>query len=98
MLVGWRRLLFRHLWLSLFIGVAVTGICKGLQYSPFLHSPTVIVLGPGVDFIARRDLNCHSLLLCNLAALAVDAVIYVFWAFVALVGIDLLRQLKRTAH
>ena len=97
MLVAWRRL-FRHLWWSLFIGVAVTGICKGLQYSPFLHSPTVITLGPGVDFMMRWHPNCHSLLRCNLEALVANVVIYAFWAFVALVGIGLLGRLMRAAQ
>ena len=97
MLVAWRRRLFLHLWLSLFIGVAVTGICIGLLHSRFLHSPTVIALGPGTDFIMRHS-NCRSLLRCNLEADAANVVIYAFWAFVVLVGIDLLRQPTRTAQ
>jgi hypothetical protein len=96
MLVAWRYRLFRHLWLSLFIGVVVTGTCEGLLQSGFLHSFTVMALGPGTDFIMRYS-NCHSLLRRKLETDAANVVIYAFWAFVVLVGIDLLRQLKRTA-
>ena len=66
MLVAWRHRLFRHLWLSLFIGVVVTGICRDSYIARFLHSLTVIALGPGFDFIARRDPNSYSLLLAIL--------------------------------
>jgi hypothetical protein len=97
-LVAWRRRLFRHLWLSLFIGVAVTWVCIGLLHTRFLHSPTVIALGPGLDFAERWHPNCHSLLRCNLEVDAANVVIYAFWAFVVLVGIDLLRRLMRTAR
>ena len=92
--MNWRRLC-RYLLLSLFIGVAVTGIFKGLLYSRFLHSFTVMALGPGVDFIARRHPNCHSLLRCNLEVDTANVGIYAFWAFVVLVGIDLLRRVMR---
>ena len=92
------RRVCRHLLLSLFIGVAVTGIFTGGLYSGFLHSPAVIALGPGTDIMMRWHPNCHSLLRCNLEANAANVVIYAFWAFVVLVGIDLLRRLMRTAE
>lgn len=96
--MNWRRRLFRYLLFSLFIGVAVTEIFKGLLHSRFLHSFTVVVLSPGVDFIARRHPNCHSLLRCNLEVDAANVVIYAFWSFVVLVGIDLLQRLRRTGQ
>jgi len=95
-LMNWRRLC-RHLLLALFIGVAVTGICNALLHSRFLHSPTVIALGPGRDFRMRWHPNCHSLLRCNLEALAANVVIYAFWTFVGLVGIDLLLLKRKLA-
>jgi hypothetical protein len=98
MLVAWRRRLCRHLLLAFLIGVAVIGLCKGLRYTPFLNSPTVIALSPGGDFIMRWHPNCHSLLRCNLEIDAANVVIYAFWAFVVLVGIDLMLQLKRTGQ
>ncbi|MFZ0480564.1 MAG: hypothetical protein WAL71_15595 [Terriglobales bacterium] len=76
----------------------MTGILDGILHSRFLHSPVVVALSPGVDFMMRWHPNCHSLLRCNLEADAANVVIYAFWAFVVLVGIDLLRQLKRTAQ
>jgi hypothetical protein len=96
--MNWRRRLSRYLLFSLFIGVAVTGIFTGVLYSGFLHSPAVIALGPGTDIMMRWHPNCHSLLRCNLESNAANVVIYAFWAFVMLVGIDLLRRLMRTAQ
>jgi hypothetical protein len=98
MLVAWRRRLFRNLWLSLFSGVAVTAVYERLLYTtiPHLFKFAVIAWGPAVEFIARWHPNCHSPLRCKLEIDAANVVIYAFWAFVLLVGIDLLRQLKRT--
>ncbi len=76
----------------------MTGICEVLLHSRFLHSPTVIALGPGADFRMGWHPNCHSLLRCNPEASAANLVIYAFWTFVVLLGIDLLRRLTRTAQ
>ena len=85
----------RNLLFALISGVAATAIYWGLLYTTGLHGFAVKALGPANNFIWNLDPNCYTPLRCNLEELAVKVALYTFWFFVALIGIDLLRQLKQ---
>jgi hypothetical protein len=85
----------RNLLFALLVGVAVTAIYFGLVFTRTLHGFAVKALGPANHLLWRLDPNCQTPLRCNLEELAVNVALYAFWIFVGLIGIDLLRQLKR---
>jgi hypothetical protein len=93
--MNWKLRMSRHLLFALLGGVAATAIYWGLLYTEALHGFAVKALGPANGLLWRLDANCQTPLRCNLEELAANVVLHAFWIFVALIGIDLLRQLKR---
>ena len=82
--------LIRAAWL-----VAATTIYWRLLYTTALHSFAVKMLRPALDLVYFLDPIYHQRSHRFLEALVANVVLYAFWIFVALIGIDLLRQLKR---
>jgi hypothetical protein len=93
--MNWKRRMRRNFLFALLAGVAATAFYFGLLFTRTLHGFAAGALGPAANFLWRLDPNCQTPVRCNLEELAVNVVLYAFWIFVALVGIDLLRQLKR---
>ena len=90
-----KRRLTRDLLFALLVGMSATAIYFGLEFTTTFHGFAVKVLDPANHLLWRLDPDCQTPLRCNLEELAVNVVLYVFSIFVALIGIDLFRQLKR---
>lgn len=97
--MNWKRRTWRNLLFALLGGVSATAIYWVLLYTSALHGFAVGALGPAIDLIdfhldpispARPYSHRY-----RYEALAVNVILYTFWIFIALIGIDLLRQLKR---
>jgi hypothetical protein len=93
--MNWKRHMRRNFLFALVGGAAATAIYWGLLYTTALHGFGVKALGPANNIIWKLDPNCYMRSRCDLEELAVNVVLYVFWIFVALIGIDILRQIKR---
>jgi hypothetical protein len=94
--MNWKRRMRRNLLFALLGGVVATAAYVGLELTNGLHGFGIGALGPAIE-IVRHDLdpNCDARSYCHLEVLAANVVLYAFWIFVASIGIDLLRQLKR---
>jgi len=93
--MNWRRRMSRHLLFALCAGAAATAIDWGLLYTDALHGFAVKALGPAIDLVYSLDPIYHARSHRYLEQLAANVVPYTFWIVVALIGIDLLRQVKR---
>ena len=93
--MNWKRRIRRDLLFAVLGGVVANTIYCGLLYTTALHGFAAGALGPANNFVWRLDPHCYTPLRCNLEMLAANVVLYTFWIFVALIGIDLLRQLKQ---
>jgi hypothetical protein len=80
---------------ALLAGVAATAVYFGLEFTRTLHGFAVKALSPANHLLWRLDPNCQTPLRCNLEELALNVVLYVSCIFVALMGIDFFRRLKR---
>jgi hypothetical protein len=86
----------RHLLFALLGGVAATAVYFGFEFTRTLYAFAVKALSPANHLLWRLDANCQTPLRCNLEELAANVFLYhALWIFVALIGIDLLRQSKR---
>jgi len=93
--MDWKRRMRRNLLFALFGGVAANVIYFGLEFTT-LHRIAAIGLGPAVDLVWHHlDPNCYARSHCYLEEFAVNIILYVFWIFILLMGIDLLGHLKR---
>jgi len=90
----WKRRLGRNLLFALLCGAVASALYWGLLYTKSFHHFSVIMLGPAWDFANRHHPSCGPSLRCTLEVLVVNVVLYTFWIFVALIGIDVLRQKK----
>jgi hypothetical protein len=95
MIMNWKRRMSRHLLFALLGGTAATAIYWGLLYTKALPGLAVKALSPAIDLAYSLDPIHHARSHRYLEQLAANVVLYAFWIFVALIGIDLLRQLKR---
>jgi len=93
--MNWKRRMRRNLLFAVLGGAVANAIYWGLLYTTALHGFAAGALGPANNFVWRLDPNCYTPLRCNLEMLAANVVLYTFWIFVALIGIDVLRQLKQ---
>jgi hypothetical protein len=93
--VNWKRSIGRNLLFAVLGGVVANAIYWGLLYTTALHGFAAGALGPANNFVWRLDQNCYTPLRCDLEMLAANVILYAFWIFVALIGIDALRQLKQ---
>jgi hypothetical protein len=96
--MNWKHRVSRHLLFALLGGVAATSICWGLLYTRTLHGLAVSAFTSADEFIFDHldpTYLPRSQFLRSSEEFAVNVVLYAFWIFVALAGIDLLRQLKR---
>jgi len=92
----WKRRMRRQLLYALLGGVAATAAYLGLEFTKSLHGFAVSALGPAIDIVWHHlDPNCYARSYCQLEELATNVVLYAFYIFVALIGIDFLRQMKR---
>ena len=93
--MNWKRRLKRQLFFALLGGGVATAAFLGLEFTKGLHGFAIGAFGPAIDLVQRLDPKCYTPLRCHLEMLAANVVLYTFWIFVALIGIDLLRQLKQ---
>jgi hypothetical protein len=94
--MNWKRRTRRNLLFALLGGLAATAIYFGLEFTTALHGFAVKALGPAIDLVYSHLDQIHRAKSYRfLEELAVNVVLYTFWIFIALVGIDVLRQLKR---
>jgi hypothetical protein len=93
--MNWKRSMSRHLLFALLGGMAATAIYLGLLYTKALHGFAVKALGSAIDLAYSLDPIYHARSHRYLEELAANVFLYAFWIFVALIGIDLLRPLKR---
>ena len=94
--MNWKHGTKRNLLCALFGGMAANAIYWGLLYTKALHGFAVAGLSPAINLVYfHLDPNCHTPLRCYLEDFAVNIVLYTFWIFIALLGIDVLRQLVR---
>jgi hypothetical protein len=76
--------------------VTVNVIYFGLLFTTALHGFAVKVLGPAIKLVLDHiDPNCYTWRYCSLEQYAVNIVLYTFWIFIVLLGIDVLRHLCR---
>lgn len=94
--MSWKRRIKRQTLFALLGGVAATFVYWGLEFTKSLHGFAVGALGPAIDLVWHHlDPNCYTGSDCHLEVLAANVALYTFWIFVALIGIDILRQLMR---
>jgi hypothetical protein len=96
--MNWKRRLWRDLLFALLGGVAVSVLYWGLGYTEAHHGFSIGMLGPAWEFARHHNSNCGTPVCFRLEVLVVNVFIYAFWIFVALLGIDLVRRLMRTAQ
>jgi hypothetical protein len=86
----WRNLLF-----ALLGGVAANALYFWLSFTA-LHGLAVKALGPAMHIVTRYlDPEYAAGPHLFLEELGVNIVLYAFWVFIALTGIDVLRLVKR---
>jgi hypothetical protein len=85
----------RNLLFALLCGVAASALYWGLSYTNTHHGFSVMMLDPAWEFRRHHHPNCGTPLRCRLETLVVNAALYAFWIMIALVGFDVLAQLRR---
>src|SRR5436190_9434419 len=95
-MTNWKIRIRRNLLFALLGGVAASAIYWRLLYAKGHHGFAVNALGPAIDLVWHHlDPNCYTRSYCRFEVLAANAVLYAFWIFVVLLGVDLLRHLQR---
>jgi hypothetical protein len=94
--MNWKRRVRRNLLFALLIGVSANAIYFGLLFTKVLHGFAVGALGPAIELVYRYVAPIYRVRpYGNVEELAVNIVLYTFWIFIVLLGIDVLRHLTR---
>jgi hypothetical protein len=95
-LMNWKHGIRRNLVFSVVGGVTMHAIYFALLFTNALHGFAVKALGPAIELVwGYLDPKCYTRKYCMVEEYFVSIVLYTFWIFIALMSIDLLRQLKR---
>ena len=94
----WKRRIWRCFLFALLAGVVANAIYFGLLFTRKFHGLSVAALGPAYGIVSQYlDPSNAAGSYGYLEEFGVNIVLYTFWIFVALLGITVLRQLRRKA-
>ncbi len=94
--MNWKRRFWRSFLFALLAGLTANVVYFGLLFTRSLHGLAVAALGPAID-IVNHYLDPHYAAgsYGRLEEFGVNIILYTFWIFVALLGINAVGHLKR---
>jgi|SRR5215467_532779 len=95
-MVSWKHRIKRNLVSALVSGLVANVVYFGLLFTRTFHGFAVGMLGAAIIIVNRYiDTTYSAGLYRYIEEFTTNILLYAFWIFVALTGVDFLRQLRR---